>query len=157
MRADDLPAIAVISGSVHGRYAETEATYAERLALHPGGCLVFERDGAVAGFLTSHPWQGERPLALNERLVEIPADSDSYYLHDIAILPAARGVGAGKTALAFVIDQARHCGLAEVMLMAVNGADSFWSSQGFSYAGPDAHGAYGDGAHFMRLTLDPAP
>ncbi|WP_298674397.1 GNAT family N-acetyltransferase [uncultured Sphingomonas sp.] len=141
MTADDLPTVAAISDRVHGDFTEDGAVYAERLALYPAGCLVLAGQREIAGYLIAHPWHRATPPALGATLGAIPADADSYYLHDIALLPSARGSGAGRTAIGLAMDQARAAGLGEIALIAVNGADKFWAAQGFVYAGPAPYGA----------------
>lgn len=149
MRAADLPAVAAISDAVHGRYTEDVAIYAGRLALYPAGCRVFEVEGAVAGYLIAHPWRSASPPGLGERPDAIPDDADTYYFHDLALLPAARGTGAGRTAVMLAERQAREAGFGDITLMAVNGADSFWAAQGFIYVG-GGEASYGEGAYLMR-------
>ncbi len=102
MRATDLDAVVAISDAVHGAFTEPRTVYAERLDLYPAGCRVYERDGAIAGFLVTHPWHSGAVPKLGALLGEIPVPADIYYLHDIALLPAARGTGAGSEAAAFV-------------------------------------------------------
>jgi len=153
MHASDLASVSSISDAVHGRYTEDVAVYAERLALHPPGCLVFERDGAVAGYLITHPWHRESPPKLGALLGAIPADATTYYLHDIALLPAARGTGAGTAALDFVMGRARALGFADITLMAIGGADRFWAAQGFAIVPRGADPSYGAGAYLMRMPV----
>ena len=153
MRADDLDAVAAISAAVHGDYAETLATYEERLALYPAGCITLEEAGAPVGFLISHPWHAGKSPALNQQLGAIPRENADYYLHDIALLPQTRGSGAGKAALAYVIAHARSRGFERVTLVAVNGADRFWSTQGFEHRATGEAGPYGPGTFAMHLTL----
>lgn len=153
MREADLPAVSAISDAVHGRYTEPMAVYAERLGLHPGGCRVLERDGEIAGYLVTHPWHRDSPPKLGAMLGAIPPEADTYYLHDIALLPAARGTGASKAALEFVVDRASALGLPDITLMAVGGADRFWAAQGFDYLPRDADLSYGTGAHLMRMSI----
>ena len=94
MREADLPMVVGISDAVHGDFTEPLATFADRLAHYPAGCAIFERGGASLGYLISHPWPRDAaPPKLGALLGAIPA-ADSYYLHDIALLPAARGSGA---------------------------------------------------------------
>lgn len=149
MQSGDLAAVSAISDAVHGRYTEPVAVYAERLALYPAGCFVLEADGAVAGYLISHPWYRDNPPKLGALLGAIPPDADAYYLHDIALLPAARGTGASKAALDLVKAQARARGFADVALMAVGGADLYWMKQGFAYVPRDADPSYGADAYLM--------
>lgn len=150
MQADDIPAVAAISDEVHGRFTETPEVYAERLRLYPAGCFVCERAGGIVGYLVSHPWHHGRPPALNAMLGRIPDTADTYYLHDIALLPAARGGGAGAAAVALVRDRARAARLDTVTLTAINGADSFWAAQGFAYGDERmADASYGADSRFM--------
>jgi GNAT superfamily N-acetyltransferase len=153
MREADLSAVSAISDLVHGRFTEPVAVCAERLALHPSGCHVLERGGAAAGYLVSHPWYRDSPPKLGAMLGAIPSPAETYYLHDIALLPAARGSGAGRAALELVVAHARALGFGEVTLMAVGGADRFWAAQGFAYAEHEADASYGAGCHLMRLAL----
>ena len=153
MSAGELASVSSISDTVHGRFTEPVAVYAERLALWPAGCRVLEADGAAAGYLISHPWHRDSPPKLGALLRAIPADADAWYLHDIALLPAARGTGAAKAALGFVVDSARAAGFAEVTLMAVGGADRFWAARGFAYVSHAVDRSYGAEAHLMRMVI----
>lgn len=149
MQSSDLPAVSTISDAVHGRFTEPVAVYAERLALYPAGCLVFEQHGEVVGYLITHPWYSDAPPKLGAMLGAIPAHADSYYLHDIALLPAARGTGAAKAALDFVTARARALGFSDIALMAVGGADRFWAARGFAHVPRDVDPSYGAGAYLM--------
>lgn len=151
MRASDLTAVTAISDTVHEHYTEPMAVYAERLDLYPSGCQVFELGGEVVGYLISHPWHRYDPPKLGALLGAVPPQADTYYLHDIALLPPARGTGAGKAALGYVADRARALGFADITLMAVGGADRFWAAQGFDYV-PYAV-SYGAGTHLMRMPV----
>lgn len=157
MRHEDLPAIASISDAVHDRYSEDLATYTERLTLYPSGCFTLWQGDRIIGYLISHPWHRDSPPALNAALGSIPATADTYYLHDIALLPDARGGGSGRRAVDMVIDLARKGGFQDVTLIAVNGADRFWASIGFAYV-EDADTAaqpsnYGAGTYLMRRAV----
>ncbi|KQM97029.1 GCN5 family acetyltransferase [Sphingobium sp. Leaf26] len=132
MVAADIPAVAAISDAVHGDYTEQAAVYVERLQLYPAGCWLLERDGQAIGYLISHPWAGRRPPPLNRPIQALPEPADHYYLHDLALLPDARGSGAAQAAIGIVQDQARRAGYVRIALTAVNGADAFWTRNGFT-------------------------
>jgi len=154
MTAADLPTVTAISGEVHGRYAEPVEIYAERLHLCPAGCFACEVDGTVRGFLVTHPWRrAEPPPALEALLHAIPDPADTWYLHDIALLPDTRGLGAGQAAVALVDGLARAAGVLDITLVAVNGADRFWAAQGFVHVDGEA-GGYGPGTYIMRRAVD---
>lgn len=155
MSPADLPAISAISDRVHGRYSEAREVYAERLVLYPAGCFVLADAGPPAGYLIAHPWHRDSPPKLGTMLEAIPADVDTFYLHDIALLPAARGTGAGRAAVELATDRARAAGFGEITLMAVGGADRFWAAQGFAIAdaASDLLASYGPEARLMRRTI----
>ncbi|MCA1199703.1 GNAT family N-acetyltransferase [Sphingomonas sp. R647] len=151
MTVADLPAVTAISAAVHGRYGEPVEVYAERLALWPSGCFVWQQGDAIAGLLVAHPWHRVTSPELGALLGTIPQDADSFYLHDIALLPETRGQGAGKAATALVIDRARSAGYSDITLVAVNGAEAFWTTQGFAIT---EAGGYGPGTYRMHRTVD---
>lgn len=156
MTATDLPAVSVISDAVHGRYSEAIEVYGERLALYPPGCFVLEaKDDAIAGYLITHPWLRDAPPKLGASLHALRRDADTYYLHDIALLPVTRGTGAGRAAVELTIETACTAGFSEITLMAVGDADSFWSAQGFAVvdAAPEVLASYGPEARLMRRQL----
>ena len=153
MREADLAALTAISDAVHGEFTEPLAVFAERLALFPAGCRVWGRAGAVGGYLISHPWPRDSSPPLGKLLGAIPPDADSYYLHDIALLPAERGAGAGRAALDFVIGQARAGGFADITRTAVHGADRYWAARGFAYVDAGAQTSYGEGTYLMRRAV----
>lgn len=132
MQPDDLPAVAAISDAVHGRYTEPLAVYAERLALFPSGCFVFANAEHIAGYLFTHPWRHEAPPPLGALIGALPSNADCLYLHDLALLPEARGTGAGAQAAQRAIAVAATEGFREIVLVAVAGADRFWAGQGFA-------------------------
>ncbi|MEN3748313.1 GNAT family N-acetyltransferase [Sphingomonas sp. HF-S3] len=154
MRADDLSAVAAISDAVHGAFTEPAAVYAERLALYPLGCHVLAQENEAAiGYLIGHPWPAGAVLpAIGKPIGAVPEGADGYYLHDLALMPAARGRGAAQAAVARVLAQARAEGARAVMLIAVNGADRFWRTQGFAEVPGDP--PYGDGTMTMQLAID---
>jgi GNAT superfamily N-acetyltransferase len=151
MGQEDVDAAAAISDRVHGAYTEEPAIYAERLRLYPAGCFLLERDGEVLGYLVTHPWAGDRPPALDQLMGRLPDAADRYYLHDLALLPEARGTGAAAAAVDLTIAQARAAGFDRITLTAVNGADAFWRRQGFVDA-PVAADSYGaDSVSMVRM------
>ncbi len=152
MRQSDLAAVLAVADVVHPGYPEDAAVFAERLALHGAGCLVLtDAAGRVAGYTLTHPWRYGVPPKLNTLLRAIPADADTYYLHDIALLPAARGAGAATALLDILSAHARELGLTRTSLVAVNASRPIWERRGFAVA-DDAHpdlSSYGGEAWFM--------
>jgi ribosomal protein S18 acetylase RimI-like enzyme len=131
MRTADLPAVEAIAAEVHPDFYERPEVFAERIALYPLGVYVLEVDGKPCGYVFSHPYRLGTLPALDSLLGDLPANADCYYLHDLALLPAARGVGAGGTATRLLVEQARASGFATLALVAVNGSVPFWTRHGF--------------------------
>lgn len=151
MCAEDVASVVAMSDAIHGGYTERAEVYAERRALYPAGCFLLEGGGGPLGYLVSHPWHGSKPPALDQLMEALPTPTDHYYLHDLALLPEARGSGAAQAAVGIVLDQARLAGFDRVALTAVNGAETFWRRQGFR---PVAEAdAYGDGSLAMELLI----
>ncbi len=157
MRAEDIAAVAAISDQVHDRFSERPAIYAGRLALYPAGCFVLEGEGALSGYLISHPWKTDSPPELDMPVGAIPADADGFYIHDLALMPQARGSGAAAVATQLAVDAAQDAGFDNLFLMAIRGADRFWRKQGFVDIEGERAGAkrasYGVDSRFMRRSL----
>lgn len=127
----DVPFIAHISSIALAGYPEEEAIFEELIRLCPQGAFALEIDGAVCGYLLSHPWRRHSPPALNATIGNLPSDADCWYIHDLSLLPEARGFGAAKAAVDLVCASARTAGFDLVTLVAVNNAADFWRAQGF--------------------------
>jgi ribosomal protein S18 acetylase RimI-like enzyme len=134
MTAADLPAALAVADVVHPNYPEDPAVFTERLALYPRGCLVLARHDRLIGYIVSHPWSYGEPPALNSLLGALPVPPTTYYIHDIALLPEARGTGAANAVVTRLIAQARDEGLPDLSLTAVNDSVAFWTRHGFRLA-----------------------
>lgn len=153
----DLPRVIEIASAVHPSFPEDAAVFAERLALYPAGCRVLERDGAVEGYVVSHPWHDGAPPALDTLLGALPDKPSTYYIHDLAMMPGARGKGDAATIVAALTAHARQHHFATVTLVAVNHSAPFWGKHGFDAVDDPALAAkiasYGADACIMRARL----
>jgi GNAT superfamily N-acetyltransferase len=158
MRADDLAAVSIIAAQVHPGYFERNEVFAERLSLFPGGCHVFANDTDIAGYVFSHPWRALTPPWLDSLLGSLPATPSTYYIHDIALLPEARGQGAAQAMIKTIKARARGLGLTTLSLVTIEAAGDFWQALGFACTPvPDAQDAlqsYSAGALFMTRGTD---
>lgn len=131
MQATDLAAVQAIAGVVHVAHPEQPAVFAERLRLAPATCLVCRGEsGPPLGYALAHPWDGSPP-ALDTLLGKLPATPRLLYIHDIALLEAARGRGAAAEIVALLAAQARRERLLQLALVAVNGTHVLWRRHGF--------------------------
>jgi GNAT superfamily N-acetyltransferase len=151
MTAGDLDAVDAIALRLHPSYPEDREVFAERLRLHPDGCGVLAGQGdEIAGYVISHPWHLGKPPALNVVLGRLPSPATTYYIHDLALLPEARGTGAAGRIVARLRLHARELGLPALTLVAVNGSAPFWQTQGFAVApGNGDLSSYGGDARLM--------
>ena len=131
LTALDLPDVEAIATKVHPDFPEDLTVFAERQRLYSEGARLLELDGVPSGYILSHPWHFEALPELNSLLRAIPDDADTYYLHDLALLPAARGTGAAAMIVGDILRHARAMGFASVSLVAVNGSLPFWYKHGF--------------------------
>jgi len=160
MQPADLPAVIAIAARVHRDHPERPAVFAERLALAPEGCLALAADGGAAapgllGYALTHPWAATHPPALDTLLGALPEAPGCWHLHDIALLPAARGRGHAARVLDRILGLAAARGLAQASLVAVAGKAAYWTRHGFRPTDADGEGlsSYGPGAVFMRRPL----
>lgn len=153
MTTFDLPDVEAIAARVHPAFPEDMAVFAERQLLYPEGTRLLELGGVPSGYILSHPWRFGALPALNSLLGAIPRDADTYYLHDLALLPVARGTGAAAMIVGDILRHARAAGFPSVSLVAVNGSLPFWYKHGFrEVAAPeliDKLGSYEQAARLM--------
>jgi ribosomal protein S18 acetylase RimI-like enzyme len=155
MRAGDLDAVLRIAAAVHPGLPEEPEVFAERLRLWPAGCFVLGE--APLGYVISHPWFYGEPPALNTRLGVLPAAPSTFYIHDLAILPEARGGGHAASIVTRLITHARD--LPSLSLIAVSNSAPFWERHGFRAVDDHALRAklasYGADARFMVRASTP--
>lgn len=150
----DLPDVERISAIVHPGYPEREAVPAERLRLFPAGCLIAPRGGMAIGYAIAHPGMIGRPPPLDTLLSALPDGADCLYIHDVALLPDARGLGLGAAVTGTLATVAREHGFAWLALTAVNKSTGFWSRQGFCAAPCGSKlASYGGDAIYMVRTV----
>jgi len=121
----------------------------------PDTCFVcLSKNGAVEGYLLAHPWSGISPPKLFEPLPNIE-NCEYLYLHDMAVNPQSKGNGIGRTAALKLFEVAKEKGINRITLVAIQGAESFWSVFGFQEVkGMAISSSYGDKAVLMEKVLD---
>ena len=127
----DLPVVEALASEIHPAFPEDAGVFAERQRLYPDGARLFELDGVPAGYLFSHPWHWGAFPALNSLLGAIPAASENFYVHDLALLNRARGTGAAAMIVGEILRFVRLQGFSRISLVAVNGSQPFWHKHGF--------------------------
>ncbi|KKB08334.1 hypothetical protein VE26_14745 [Devosia chinhatensis] len=161
MTGYDLGAVFAIANQVHPGFFEAEEVLAEKFDLYRNGCYLLEVGERPAGYVLSHPYSlGDLP-PLNQKLGALPANPDTYYIHDLALLRLTRGVGAAGRIVAALTKHAGAMGFASMSLVAVNQSQPFWAGQGFVEAHRDALAgklaAYEPEARYMVKQLAAEP
>ena len=131
MTAQDLDRVQVLADAIHPDHPEGKDVFTERQRLYPEGCHVLAVEGCLVGYAIAHPWQLGEPPPLNSRLGAIPRVASTYYIHDVALLPEARGRGYASQIVERLAEHARGAGLHNLSLVAVNRSQLFWERLGF--------------------------
>lgn len=156
--ASDWPAIMAIQAQCYSELTpESLAVMQSKWQASPTTCLVIEQAKHIVAYALVHPWaQGDAPSLDTEIAYK---ESNSWYLHDMAISPAAQGMGLGKQLLKYVIRQATQLTKHGIGLVAVQGAKDYWQQHGFLLAAPSitlktALNTYPADACYLYLTLN---
>lgn len=157
MTTYDLAAVERIAAQVHPNFPEAPAVLAERQNLYRNGAYLLEIGERPAGYVLSHPWRLGTLPALDTLLTALPEGADTYYLHDLALLPVAQRVGAASFIVEALAKHAGAHGFASMSLVAVNGSEGFWTRHGFAAEDrpelKEKLKSYEDAARFMLRRL----
>ena len=150
----DLDAILEVQSRVHTIALESRAVFAGKREAFPAGTLVFDRAGTVLGYGVFHPWRVDDIPALHALPFRAPERPDCLFIHDVALLPEARGLGAARAVVARAREEAQGLGLGRLALVSVYGTVPIWSRCGFAMRAAPAEAAaglvpYGETARYM--------
>jgi GNAT superfamily N-acetyltransferase len=121
------------------------------LKAFPAGANFLVVGKKIVGYLFFHPWFSGRAKELNNKSFSLTGKEDCLYLHDLAVLPEARGKGITKTALDYFDSVAKQLGFSQQFLVAVQGSKEFWESNGFSTIKEISYG--NQTAYFMKKEI----
>jgi hypothetical protein len=127
----DLLYVNRIADIVHTSLPERPEVFEEKVRLFPTGCQKLVSGKSIVGYGISHPWMHYSIPPLDEFLHHLPEASECMYLHDVVVLPEARGQGATGRYVDFVKGVAREIGTPLLALVSVYGTDTLWSRFGF--------------------------
>jgi len=136
MRADDLDAVLAIQLACYGAgFVEDGALIARRLAATPETGWVAGHAGEVKAYLAAYPSVAGKLTALHGEF-EVAPDADTLYLHDLAVHPAASGLGLGPRLVRHAWDHATKAGWGQSTLVSVQASVGFWERQGYAAMQP---------------------
>ncbi|HLU34882.1 MAG TPA: GNAT family N-acetyltransferase [Thermomicrobiales bacterium] len=141
-----------------GHFIESVESFAAKLSAHADFSFVAESGGVAVGYVVAFPWTfGEVPELGGLDYTPAP-DTDSLYLHDLAVIPAARRSGAADRLFDAVLGAARSAGLERIFLVAIGTASRYWRRHGFEVVEVDEMlerrlEGYGAGATYMARAV----
>jgi len=120
-------ALAIQAACYPPEIRDGKAAFASRIAVAPDWCWAAEVDGRLAAYLFSHPWVSMLPPPVDTVLEK--AEGDVWYIHDLSVVPWARGQGLGDDLLATC--RTVHPDISRSELVAIPGAAPFWERRGW--------------------------
>jgi GNAT superfamily N-acetyltransferase len=131
MSTSDIESLVRVADKIHPDLPESDEVYAERVKLFPQGCLALVEGGLdeLCGYVISHPIRHRQPPVLDSLLQEIDPNADQYYIHDLAILPKARGRGLAQECINKLLAIAKR--YHTTSLISVYGTAPSWGRFGF--------------------------
>ncbi|MDD2713268.1 MAG: GNAT family N-acetyltransferase [Simplicispira sp.] len=157
-----LPGLLAVQQACYGAaLIEGAEVFARRLA-SPANCsLVLEHAGQVVAYLAAYESVRHKvtPLQGDFAAVAAPAQPDTLYLHDMAVLPHCAGRGLAQALLAPLYARAATRGLQHAALVSVQGSHGYWARQGYAVQAlaqatqRTRLASYGAGALYMARSL----
>ncbi|WP_193087758.1 GNAT family N-acetyltransferase [Advenella sp. FME57] len=158
LHVDDLPQMLALQASVYPpALLESAQVLASKIGAVPAGwtSLAATDGNTLCAYALGYPWRSElqpcwnRPLALQH-------DCDVLYLHDVAVSPAYAGRGLANELVSQLMRQGQQLGLSRAILIAVEGAQGYWSRLGFvAIPTGSTDPAFGGDAVLMQRELAP--
>ncbi|HEY4527141.1 MAG TPA: GNAT family N-acetyltransferase [Candidatus Paceibacterota bacterium] len=149
----DITEVDKIAREIHPTLPERWEVFAEKLRLFPAGCFKFMFEGKMVGYTFSHPWTLYSIPPLDDFLHTLPENPDCIYIHDVAVLPAARGHNAAGLFIAQISKVAQKVQIQHLACVSVYGTDVLWARLGFRVVSSEEIasklGSYGDSAKYM--------
>jgi N-acetylglutamate synthase-like GNAT family acetyltransferase len=157
-RSADLADIYDISERLHIALPERIEVFEDKLKVFPEGCFVLERDKSVVGYGLSHPWRLRDVPPLNKLLRQVLSSPECLLIHDVAVLPQARGNGASRVLVERLTKLAISRGIGTLALVSVYNTRPLWRRVGFQVTPADGAlrdqlKSYGDSACYMVAKL----
>jgi hypothetical protein len=131
LASDDLDRVHHIGQTIHHELPERFEVLVEKIKLFPNGCPKLVFAGKIVGYAIAHPWSLFSIPVLDQYLVSIPARADCIHIHDVAILPEARGYRSAEHYVTMVRGIAIDLGVEKLACVSVYGTDVLWSRYGF--------------------------
>jgi GNAT superfamily N-acetyltransferase len=149
---DDVPAIHALEVEAYlPPLHESAEAFIRLIEIYPEGAFgCFDEDG-LCGYAFGVPLKGGTTLELRSPLAAIPADADTFYIHDVAVAARCRGRGVGRLLAGRLVDLARARGFVRSELVSVQGSAPFWEQFGFR---EERRFEYAPGAPSLKMVCE---
>jgi diaminopimelate decarboxylase/GNAT superfamily N-acetyltransferase len=137
-----------------GGLTEGRAALESRARVSPETCFVVELGQRVVGYVLALPYPPFQYPDLHG--LEVAGhESSNLHLHDMVISEDMRGRGLGKFLLHHLMLTARARLFERISAVAVGGAETFWSANGFhAHRGADIPPSYGADAVYLSRSVE---
>lgn len=146
-----------IGNAIHAELPESWEVFEEKLRLFPEGCFALTEHAGVVGYSFCHPWRRGSIPPLNQLLIRLPASPDAMLIHDVAVLPEARGRGSTAVLVGLIETLATRLDISDLALVSVYNTRAFWARFGFEEIADaklaDKLASYGANARYMVRRL----
>lgn len=131
MLSTDLEFVNETATGIHTHLPERPEVFEEKFNLFPEGCKKLVMNYRIVGYCISHPWILNNIPPLDSFLSKLPEQPNCIYIHDIAILPIARGKSASNLYISELIKIAKSHNINNLALVSVYGTTSLWERHDF--------------------------
>jgi len=128
----DFDAVDGIAQAIHVEIYERTEVLFDKAGHFPQGCRKLVLDGVMLGYAITHPWFINEIPQIDAFLPKRDEPPDCIFVHDVAVLPEARGSNAAGSFLALLRPLAQARGLRFFACVSVYGTDRLWSRFGFT-------------------------
>ena len=153
----DIDEVDRIAREIHPNLPERKDVFAEKAKLFPRGCYKLVFEDRTAGYAISHPWKLFSIPPLDDFLEALPHSPDCIYIHDVAVLPEARGHNVAGEFVSVISQVAREMHILHLSCVSVYGTDVLWARFGFRVVYEDEIAeklvSYGESAKYMIAAL----
>lgn len=92
---------------------------------------VAKNGKALIGYMISFPWKaGDTPVN-NQKFPAILQTPDCFFIHDITLMPEARGTGLAAAMIEKACETGRSLGFKTISLVAVSQSGNYWDKNNF--------------------------
>ncbi len=156
---NDVSALARIQYECFGdEFLESEQSYRSKLASNPQTCFIAEHNDGVCGYIIGLAVDEHSFPILNAPSISTPDNPTILYLHDLSVVPNARGTGVSEALIQHLLKQSVN--FEHTMLIAVQGSLGFWQKYNFAPIDPKSWGleqkvlSFGVDAVLMAKDID---